>query len=339
MVAAVIRARAPMRVDFAGGWTDVPAYAARHGGAVVNAALTLYAHALVHRGGRGIRLRALDLGAAVTATRLEDLRTDGELALVKAVARSLAPDGPMEIVTRSDAPPGSGLGGSGALGVALVAALDAVRGHRRLPAEVAGAAFAIETGEAGIEGGSQDQYAAALGGIQFLSYGDPQVSSTRLNVPANCLRELEQSLVLCYTGASRFSAATHRQVWSAFERGDAAVRAALDGLRQCALAMRQALERGETGEVGAILSENWELQQRLAAGMQTPVMAQLERAARTAGADGVKACGAGAGGTLVFLARPGREFELAEALRATGGTILKCSFDTTGVVTWETTDR
>jgi D-glycero-alpha-D-manno-heptose-7-phosphate kinase len=335
----MIRSRAPLRIDLAGGWTDVPAYARRHGGAVVNIAITLYAHALIRRGGTGIRLRALDLGTAVSASRLADLRSDGELALVKAAARTLAPEGPMEILTRCDAPTGSGLGGSGALGVALVAALDALRESRRMPAEVAGAAFDIETGEAGIEGGSQDQYAAALGGFQFLLYGDPRVSSTRLSVPAPCLRELEQSLVLCYSGASRFSADTHRKVWSAFERGDADVRAALDGLRACAHDMRAALERGESGQVGAILSENWRLQRRLAEGMQTPVMAKLEDVANGAGADGAKACGAGAGGCLVFLARPGREFELAAALEAAGGTMLRFAFDHGGVVTWEANER
>jgi len=128
-------------------------------------------------------------------------------------------------------------------------------------------------------------------------------------------------------------------VWSAFERGDAEVRAALDGLRACALAMRQALDRGDVGQVGAVLRENWALQQRLAPGMKTEAMDRLERAATASGADGVKACGAGAGGSLVFLAKPGREFELAEALKAAGGTILKFSFDTGGVVTWETTER
>lgn len=335
----MIRSRAPLRIDLAGGWTDVPAYAARYGGAVVNIAITLYAHALIRRGGRGIRLRALDLGTAISASKLEDLRADGELALVKAMARTLAPEGPMEIMTRCDAPPGSGLGGSGALGVALVAALDALREQRRMPAEVAGAAFDIETGEAGIEGGSQDQYAAALGGFQYLSYGDPRVSSTRLSVPAGCLRELEQSLVLCYTGASRFSAATHRKVWSAFDRGDAGVRSALDGLRTCAYDMRAALDRGDPSRIGEILSENWRLQQRLADDMQTPVMAKLEAAAESAGADGWKACGAGAGGCLVFLAKPGREFELATALEAAGGTVLRFAFDHGGVVTWEANER
>jgi len=295
---------------------------------------------LVVRGGHEVVLRALDLGAAVTARRVQDLRADGELALTKAITRARAPrEGGLEIITRSEAPPGSGLGGSGALGVALVAAFDAVRGDRRLPAEVAGDAFVLETQHAGIVGGSQDQYAAALGGFQVLVYGEPSVSSMRPDVPATCLNELETHLVLCYTGASRVSADTHRRVWQAFDRGETAVRRALAGLKACALAMRSALERGDTAQVGAVLSENWRLQQALAEGMQTEVMRRLEAVAREAGADGAKACGAGAGGCLIFLARPGREYDVAEALRGAGGTVLDFGFDQTGVAAWESRER
>jgi len=336
----VISSRAPLRIDLAGGWTDVPAYASRHGGAVVNVAITLYAHASVRRGGSGVRLRAQDLGTAVSAQRVEDLRADGELALVKAVVRRRAPtDGGIEITTRSDAPPGSGLGGSGALGVALVAAMDAALGDRRLPAETAGIAFNIETDEAGIVGGSQDQYAAALGGLQCLVYGEPSVSSVRPGIPVATRLELQRHLVLCYTGASRLSSDTHQRVWQAFDRGDTAVRKALDGLKACALAMRSALERGDVGEVAVILSENWRHQQNLAEGMQTDAMRHLERVAAAAGADGAKACGAGAGGCLVFLARPGRDFDVTEALRGAGGTILKFTFAEEGVAAWESLER
>lgn len=337
----MIRARAPLRIDLAGGWTDVPAYASRHGGAVVNVAVTLYAHAAIHRRGRGVSVRALDLGTAVTAQRVEDLRADGELALIKAVARRLAPkDGGVEIMTRGDAPAGSGLGGSGALGVALVAAMDALRDQpRRMAAEVASVAFEIETVEAGIVGGSQDQYAAALGGFQFLAFGEPSVTSMRPAVPADCRRELEQSLVLCYTGASRFSSDTHRLVWEAFDRGDRDTRSALDGLRACALAMRAALEEGNLGQVAAVLNENWSLQQSLAPGMQTDAMRRIEAAAASAGADGAKACGAGAGGCIVFLAKPGREFEVAEAVKGAGGTPLRFGFDDAGVTAWEVKER
>lgn len=335
----IFRARAPLRIDLAGGWTDVQPYAAASGGAVVNVAISLYAHAMVRPGGRGARLRALDLGAAASAQRVEDLRADGELALLKAAARRHARAGPFEIVTRSDGPPGAGLGGSGAMGVALVAALGLANGVRRLPAEIAAEAFQTEVQEAGLLGGKQDQYAAALGGIQFLSFGDPEVGATQLVVPAEALRELEQSLVLCYTGASRLSGETHRRVWGAFARGESAVVEALDGIRACADGMRAALERGRLTDVGQLLSENWRHQRTLAEGMQTPAMRRLEELAVEAGADGAKACGAGAGGCLVFLARPGHEHDVAEALRGAGATVLPVVFDTAGVRSWEVAER
>ena len=335
----ICRARAPLRIDLAGGWTDVAAYAARAGGAVVNVAITLYAHAWVRSEGQGVRLRALDLGALVDARRPEELRAGGELALLKAMARRFPPGGGFELATRSDAPPGSGLGGSGALGVALAAALGAARGERRLPAEIAGLAHEVELHDAGVLGGKQDQYAAALGGLQFLAFGDPEVSLARLDVPAACLRELELHLVLCYTGASRVSGETHRRVWERYAAGDAEIVRALDGLRGCALAMREALERGDVGRVAEVLNENWRYQRALGAELETERMRELERVAFAAGADGVKACGAGAGGCLVFLAKPGREFDVAEALRGAGGQVLRFTFDTTGVVTWVETER
>ncbi|HEY2805890.1 MAG TPA: hypothetical protein VGI92_08530 [Gemmatimonadales bacterium] len=336
----MIRARAPLRIDLAGGWTDVPAYASKHGGAVVNVAITARAHVTLSRGGRGVTLRALDLGAALSAQRVQDLRADGELALVKAVARRLAPEGGgLTIVTRSDAPAGSGLGGSGALGVALVAAMDRARDASRLPAEIAAAAFEIETQEAGIIGGSQDQYAAAIGGFQYLSFGEPVMTTRRPDIPAACRFELERSLVLCYTGASRFSSDTHRRVWESFDRGDISTRRALDGLRRCADEMLRALESSDLATVALVLAENWRLQQQLAEGMQTEAMRRIEAAAADAGADGAKACGAGAGGCVVLLARPGREFDVAEAVKNVGGTVLPFGFDMNGVAAWEASER
>jgi D-glycero-alpha-D-manno-heptose-7-phosphate kinase len=328
-----------MRIDLAGGWTDVAPYAGAHGGAVVNIAITLYAHALVRTGGEEVLVRALDLGASVTARRAADLRADGELALLKAAARRHGPAGNFELTTRSDAPPGSGLGGSGAMGVALVAALLALKGDRRMPALIAAEAYATETGEAGVVGGKQDQYAAALGGLQFLSFGDPEVTAARIMMPEDARHELEHHLVLCYTGASRFSSATHEKVWAGYARKEKPIVAALDGLRVCGLDMKAALERGDLGQVASVLAENWRLQQQLADDMQTDVMRRLESVAKAAGAAGAKACGAGAGGCIVFLAKPGREFELAEALRVAGGAILSFSFDQAGVKSWESVER
>lgn len=332
-------ARAPLRIDLAGGWTDVAPYSAAAGGAVVNVAIDLHAHAQVRPRRGGVSLHALDLGAAVTARRADELRTDGEFGLLKAAARRYGPAGGFEVLTSSEAPPGSGLGGSGAMGVALVAAFAALREERPLAAELAQRAFELEAADAGILGGKQDQYAAALGGCLWLEFADPAVSATRLAIPADALRELERHLVLCYTGVSRLSAEMHGQVWNRFRGGDAATARALEGLKACASAMRDALVAGDLPAVAEVLSRNWAHQRTLGEGMETDRMRALQRAATAAGAAGCKACGAGAGGCMVFLARAGKAFAVAEALRNAGGQVLRCAFAAEGVVAWTAAER
>ena len=335
----ITRARAPTRLDLAGAWTDVPPYSQRAGGAVVSVAIALHAHAVVRRRRGGVRLHALDYGATVGARRASELPVGGDLALLTAAAKRLGPRGDFELTTRADYPPGSGLGGSGAMGVAVVAALAAARGASPLPAEIAQVAHRLETEDAKIPGGKQDQYSAALGGVQFLEFADPAVSATRLDVPSACLRDLEQHLVLCYAGASRFSGRTIERVMERYASGDAAVGAALDGLKACAVRMRAALLRGDVGAVGDLLAENWRHQQALDPAMATPAMRRLVEAAARLGVRGWKACGSGAGGCLVFLALPGEEHALGEALRAAGGTILRYTFDAVGVEAWQSQER
>jgi len=335
----IFRARAPTRIDLSGGWTDVPPYSRQAGGAVVSVAVSLYAHAVVRRRRGGVRLHALDYGATVGARRRSELPVGGDLALLSAAAKRHGPPGDFELVTRADYPAGSGLGGSGAMGVAAVAALAASRGRSPMALEIAQEAHRLETGEAGIPGGKQDQYSAALGGIQFLEFDDPGMSATPLDVPASCARELEQHLVLCHSGASRLSGQTIARVMERYAAGDRGVTAALDGIRKCAHAMRDALLRGDMGEVGDVLSENWLHQTALSPEMETPAMRALADAAARAGVTAWKACGSGAGGCLVFLARPGEEHALAEALRAAGGTNLRFTFDRMGVQAWTSQER
>lgn len=335
----IVRARAPTRLDLAGGFTDVPPYSARVGGAVVSVAISLYAHALVRRRRGGVRLHALDYGAHVSARRASELPVEGDLALLAAAARRYGPRGDFEIVTHADYPPGSGLGGSGAMGVAVVAALAEARGALPMRAEVAQQAHQLETEDAKVPGGRQDQYTAALGGFAFLEFEDPAVRATRLDLPAACARDLEHHFVLCYVGASRFSGRTIARVMARYTAGDAGVTAALDGLRGCALVMRGALLRGDVGAVGEVLAEDWRHMKALGPELETPKMRALAEAGARAGAKGWKACGSGAGGCLLFLAPAGDEHALAEQLRAAGGTILRFTFDVTGVEAWRSQER
>jgi D-glycero-alpha-D-manno-heptose-7-phosphate kinase len=325
-------ATAPARLDFAGGWTDVPPFSAREGGVVVNAAIALAAHVELTLGGPRIRLVALDLGDELECVNAGGLVRDGRLSLHKAALRMFPVQSACTLTTRSDAPPGSGLGSSGALDVALVAALALARGERLSDREIADHAWYLETVEAEIPGGKQDQFAAALGGFQRLSFHDPDVGVEPITLDPAFARALEQQTVLCYTGKSRVSGATIARVMAAYEQGDARVVRALWGIRDTADRMTDALRRADLARVGALLGENWQHQQALDSEMCTPGMTRLEQAMSGAGALGGKAAGAGAGGCMFFLVRDPRA--AAAVAQSAGATLLPVAWASEGVRAW-----
>jgi D-glycero-alpha-D-manno-heptose-7-phosphate kinase len=195
---------------------------------------------------------------------------------------------------------------------------------------VADLACRLEGVEAGIAGGRQDQFTAAFGGLLRLEFRDPEATVLPLTLDPEFLAELERRLVLCYTGASRFSGATIERVMRAYEAGDAAVARSLDGLRLVAERVAEALRAGDLARLGALLSENWRHQQELDRGMCTPEMARLEAAMGEAGALGGKAAGSGAGGSMFFLA-PGDPEPLRAAARGLGMRLLPVRWAPTGV--------
>ncbi|HEX6992219.1 MAG TPA: hypothetical protein VF151_10040 [Gemmatimonadales bacterium] len=320
-------AAAPVRLDFAGAWTDVPPFSAREGGAVVAAAIDLKVHVNVLPGGDGVELISEDL-------EIRERLAPGESRiplLAHAVRRWPVADA--TIVCRSEAPPGSGLGTSGAMGVATVAALHHARGETAAAPAIAQEAWEVETRDAGIPGGRQDQWMAALGGFRYLELHDPALHSEPLALDTTFAAALQDAMVLCYTGMSRVSGGTIARVMAAYERGDRGVTAALRGLRDLASRMRAALREGCLEEVGRILARNWELQQQLDPAMCTAEMAALESAARRHGAIGGKAAGSGAGGCMFFLA-PGSRAAVEAAARATGASVLTVRWAREGVTTW-----
>ena len=330
-------AEAPVRLDFAGGWTDVPPFSAREGGVVVNTAIALPARVDVTLGGEGgdprIRLAALDLGQELECANAGGLVLDGRLDLLKAALRMFPVQAACTLTTRSAAPPGSGLGSSGALDVALVAALTRARGERLADREIAEQAWYLETVEAKIPGGKQDQFAAALGGFQRLSFRDPDVGVEPITLDPAFAAALERQMLLCYTGMSRVSGATIARVMAAYERGDQRVTGALRALKDVAAAMAEALRGADLARVAALLSDNWTHQQALDAEMCTPEMARLERDVRAAGALGGKAAGSGAGGSMFFITKDDSRTAVETARRA-GATVLPVRWASEGVRVW-----
>jgi len=326
-------ATAPMRLDFAGGWTDVPPFSAREGGVVVNGAIGLRAHVELKLGGTLLRLVAGELDETLECANAGGLVRGGKLPLLTAALRMFPVLGGFTLTTRSDAPSGSGLGSSGALGVALVGALTRAREESLDGRDFAEQAWHVETIEAGLPGGKQDQYGAALGGFHRFSFRDPDVGVEPVTLDPAFAAALERQILVCYTNKSRVSGDTISRVMGAYESGDAKVTAALRGLKDVGDAMAEALRAADLARVGSLLSENWKHQQALDPGMRTPEMARLEQAAADAGMLGGKAAGAGAGGSMFFIMK-GAARDAAAALTAAGATVLPLTWSREGVRAW-----
>jgi D-glycero-alpha-D-manno-heptose-7-phosphate kinase len=327
----MVHSSAPARLDFAGGWTDVAPFSIRERGVVVNAAIEIRAEVDFLPGGSGFLLRSEDLADTLTLKGREELGSTGRLDLLKAaLRRSGLPAG--ELTTRCAAPPGSGLGSSGALDVALMAALDRAGGTERTAPELADQAFQLESVDAGLPGGQQDQYAAALGGFHCFRFSAGRASSQPLAPEPAFLQELARCTVVCYTGVSRVSSRTIERVMGAYQRGDRTVTGALRALADVAERMADALRAADLARVAALLSENWSLQQRLDPAMRTAEMAALESAMTAAGALGGKAAGAGAGGSMFFIARD--PVTAGAAAREAGARLLPVTWAAEGVRVW-----
>lgn len=326
-------AAAPLRLDFAGGWTDVAPFSAREGGVVVNGAIGLRAHVELKLGGSLLRFVAEDLGETLECANSGGLTRGGKLPLLTAALRTFPVLGGFTLTTRCDAPPGSGLGSSGALGVALVGVLTRARQESLDGRDCAAQAWHVETIEAQLPGGKQDQFGAALGGFHRFTFRDPDVGVEPLTLDPAFSAALERHILICYTNKSRVSGDTISRVMGAYERNDSTVTGALRALRDVGNAMADALRAADLARVGALLSENWKHQQALDPGMRTVEMARLEEALARAGCLGGKAAGAGAGGAMFFIMK-GVARDVVDVVRAAGATVLPLTWSHEGVRAW-----
>lgn len=348
----VIRTRAPVRIDFAGGWSDVALFTEESKGLVVNGAINRYAYATlvcesqsefpdsVELKGvldKKIRIYSADFDMFVEAEDVRQLEYDGNIDLVKAAVRQMSIQiGSFDLITQSNAPPGSGLGTSAAMGVTLIGVLGAIKDVTYLPYQYAELASSIERHELGILGGKQDHYASAVGGISYMEFQGEEVKTSPLKLPSRIRYELEKNLVLCYTGQSRLSGDIHKNVTQAYKSGDAGVRTALNRLKAIAESTKNALIRGRLTDFGELLTENWQNQKKLHPSVTNEQIDKLFKIANENGAIGGKACGAGGGGCLLFYCQPTREHNVRQKLEEAGTQIIDFNFDFDGLQVWRT---
>lgn len=283
-------ARAPTRIDFGGGWTDVPPYPAEHEGFVCNVAITRYATATVRRG--------LD---------------DRELPLVSAALHRAGLDD-ARVELRNDFPVGAGLGGSSAAGVAVAGALASWRGERISRVDLAERSCTTERSDLGIAGGSQDHYAAAFGGALALRFRKGAIDVEQIPLDRELRASLARRCLLWFTGESRISAQQIKVVVDALGAGDRRVLGLLAGMKSCALASADALRRRSIDDLGRIVGEHWTLQRELHPSITTSTIDAIFLRAYAAGALGCKALGASGGGCVVVIAGEDNAADVAASI-------------------------
>jgi D-glycero-alpha-D-manno-heptose-7-phosphate kinase len=330
-----VRSKAPLRISFGGGGTDVPPYPGERGGCVLSSTIDKYAYAtLVPTDDGSIRLESLDYDVVAKYRAEEALPYDGTLDLIKAALNVMGVKDGCELFLHSDAPPGSGLGSSSTLCVALVGAIGRWRRLPLTPYEVAETAYRIEREELAIMGGLQDQYAASFGGFNFIEFHGDSTIVNPLKIRLEHLNELHYNLLLCYTGGIRLSAEIVKHQTESYQEGKPDVVAALEELKDLTIRMKSALLLGHTDDFGSLFHEAWQNKKRLDPNITSPRIDEMYEEARRLGALGGKLLGAGGGGYLLVYCPFRRKHLVARRLEEMGGQVVEFSFEFQGLQTW-----
>ncbi len=331
-------ARAPARVDPAGGGTDAPPYCLDHGGAVVNFSVARYSYASFGRlpKGSGVVLYSHDQGIGVRASSVRALEYDGRVDLLKAfVRRLLAEDNDFMLVTQSDIPQGTGLGGSGALGVAILGAIARAQGKTLSRTELALLANDIERKDLGNSGGSQDSFGAAFGGIKRITYHRGGGCACELIPVAESMRaRLERDSLLIYTGEVHLSGSIHVDIRKSYALSDSPTVRAMNGLKSAAQRMAAALAEGDMAAYVAALDEARAHHYALHPSCDSDTLRRFFRELDPF-IEGGKACGAGGGGFIFVHVKPDARKECLQAAERLGGMVWTCQLDMQGLTVWE----
>lgn len=338
----IIRSKAPLRLGLAGGGSDVSPYSDIYGGLILNATINLYTYCTIEEINDGLITIESDDAHCFKSYPLSDhLEIDGEASLIKGVYNRVIKDYNIEplgfrISTYNDAPAGSGLGTSSAM---VVCILKAFIEWLSLPLgdyETSRLAYEIERKDLNLSGGKQDQYAAAFGGFNYMEFlQNDLVIVNPLKIKRWIVDELEASMVLYFTGASRSSAAIIDQQKKNTSSGNRMAIEAMHRIKQSAVDMKFALLKGDMGAFAKILGQAWEDKKKMADAISNPMIQEVFDVAMPAGALAGKVSGAGGGGFVMLMVDPTRKKEVINALGKLDGFVMPFQFTEGGAHGWK----
>ena len=328
-----IRARAPLRIGLAGGGTDVEPYSSEKGGCVLNTTIDKYAYCTVFPNNeKRFSVNSLDYGTFEAPSDGGPLNYDGNMDLIKAVKNHFQIKEGFDIFLHSDAPPGSGLGGSSTVMVAVIAAVAEWLEKDMSHHEMAELAYVLERKELGLRGGRQDQYTAVFGGFNFMEFNSDGVRVNPLRLRDSTTNELQYCSLLCYTGTTRESKNIIESQMNGFKAGNNVD--ALDASKELAKETAEALKNGDIRRIGELLNESWIQKKQFSTKISNNHIDQMYSKARESGAVGGKVSGAGGGGFMFFVCEYDKKHTVAKTLMKMGATTPAFSFEEHGVKTW-----
>jgi D-glycero-alpha-D-manno-heptose-7-phosphate kinase len=333
----IIESTAPTRVDLAGGTIDIwPLYLFHPGASTVNFAISLHARCRIEpRRDDQIILESRDRGVTFETrlSEVEALAREERLELISKLVHFFRPETGFHLVAESSAPAGAGLGGSSALAIACIGALNRLVGDRYPERKFIVIAANVETTVIRVPAGFQDYYGAFYGGANSIHFNAEGIRREHLEVdPA----ELERRVVICYTGEPRLSGTNNWEIFKKHIDGDPELFGLFEGIRDTAREMRTALQSNDWGRVAKIMRDAYPKRKRLAPNVTTPHMERLVERAQRGGALAAKVCGAGGGGCIAFLCEDGARESVERALAAAeGAEVLPWNFAREGLVVRE----
>lgn len=324
-------ARAPMRISFGGGGTDLEAYYAKYGGLVISTAINKYFYAILTTDeSDDLQVISADYRSLFRHSAYNDLFWNGDLALPKAVLHHFGIRRGINLFVASEVPPGTGLGSSSAAAVTMVRALSTLTEQPMTKQQVAELASSIEIGKMGMPIGKQDQYAAAFGGLNKITFTSAGVTVEPLQVDLEVRKTLESRLMLFFTGSSRESTSILKHQRKSTENRDDSVITALHNIKQVAVDVQACLEKGDLDEFARLLHYSWQEKRRLAPGLSTGFIDECYELALQHGARAGKITGAGGGGFMLIYCHEPFQDAVTNALEARGLKRMNFRFDHQG---------
>jgi D-glycero-alpha-D-manno-heptose-7-phosphate kinase len=335
MKAKLIRARAPVRISFSGGGTDMTYYFKTHSGCVLSSTINKYAYASVRvRNDDRIRLISKDFNIATDFENKHKIHYGDSLDLIKACVKMMDPDFGFDLLTHSEVEPGTGLGGSSAISAAVVGALNSFYNENYLDKyQLADLSYQAERVELGIAGGWQDQYASVFGGLNLIEFRKNDIVVVPLRITNDILLELQFNLLIFRFGETRQSGDIAHDQQKLYKKSDSMFKH-YQQLASLTLDIKDALLKGMLNDFGNLMHEGWLIKNKFSKKISNQYIDLLYQSARKAGALGGKVLGAGGGGYLLLFVPPPNQMSVIDAMESQNAVLDRFDFVKTGLQIW-----